>query len=145
MVPSVCQASCLCLFKVRICISNVTCLSPLMVSELRWEVIDYFVNIGGIDDHHWLNFLCLLNTTSTITFSTIWLIPRVHLVMFSRIHVALSLVLCVMFCRSLLVLLSFSLVLHGTVKSQLGLVLHCYFSMPTINKTHPMLSYLILS
>ena len=26
-------------------------------SELSWEVIVRFVDIGGIDDHHWLNFV----------------------------------------------------------------------------------------
>ena len=28
-----------------------------MFSELRWEVIVCFVDIGGIDDHYCLNFL----------------------------------------------------------------------------------------
>jgi hypothetical protein len=32
-------------------------------SELRWEVIVHFVAIGGIIDHHCLNFLFIINKT----------------------------------------------------------------------------------
>jgi hypothetical protein len=46
----------LCLSQARTWISNVICCcSPFFAfSELRWEVIVCFVNIGGIVDYHYL-------------------------------------------------------------------------------------------
>jgi hypothetical protein len=49
----------LCLSQARTWISNVICHGLLCVQwvQLRWEVIVCLVDIGGIDDHHCLNFL----------------------------------------------------------------------------------------
>jgi hypothetical protein len=55
---------CLCLSQARICISNVICRGLFCVQwlQLRWKVIVGFVDIGGIDDHHCLNFLFIIYT-----------------------------------------------------------------------------------
>jgi hypothetical protein len=34
-------------------------------SKLKWEVIAHFVDIGGIDDHHCLNFLFIMKEIKT--------------------------------------------------------------------------------
>jgi hypothetical protein len=41
-------------------------------SELRWEVIVYFVDIGGIVDHHWLNFL-FITIFSLLVSNVMWI------------------------------------------------------------------------
>ena len=54
---------CLCLSQARTWISNVICRGLFCVQwvQLRWEVIVGFLDIGGIDDHHCLNFLFINN------------------------------------------------------------------------------------
>jgi hypothetical protein len=32
-----------------------------MFNDLRWEVIVCFIDIGGIVDHHCLNFFCFID------------------------------------------------------------------------------------
>ena len=49
----------LCLSQARTWISNVICHGLFMFSELRQEVFVRFVDIGGIGDHHCLNFLII--------------------------------------------------------------------------------------
>ena len=45
------------LSQARTWLCNVICDCPyFMLSELRWEVIAWFIDIVGIDDHHCLNF-----------------------------------------------------------------------------------------
>ena len=54
-------ATSLCLSQARTWISNIMLLSLIFVfNELRWEVIVCFVDIGGIVDHHCLNFLFII-------------------------------------------------------------------------------------
>jgi hypothetical protein len=56
-------ATFLCLSQARTWISKVICRGLFCVQwlQLRWEVIVGFVDIGGIDDHHCLNFLFINN------------------------------------------------------------------------------------
>ena len=49
--------TCLCLSKARTWISNIPFSFCVQWVQLRWEMILRFVDIGGIDDHHCLNFL----------------------------------------------------------------------------------------
>jgi len=50
------------LSQARTWICNVICRYPyFMFSELRWEVIAWFIDIVGIDDHHCLNFLFIFS------------------------------------------------------------------------------------
>ena len=53
-------ATFVCLSQPRTWISNVMCPELFVVSELRWEVIVHFVDIGGIVDHYCLIFLFIL-------------------------------------------------------------------------------------
>jgi hypothetical protein len=49
----------LCLSQARTWISIIIRHGLFMFNDLRWELIVYFVNIGGIVDHHCLNFLII--------------------------------------------------------------------------------------
>ena len=52
----------LCLSQARTWILNVICRGLFCVQwgQVRWEVFVWFVDIGGIDDHHCLNFLFII-------------------------------------------------------------------------------------
>ena len=54
----------LCLSQARTCISYIICHGLFCVQwvQLRWEVIVNFVDIGGINDHHCLNFLFIIKS-----------------------------------------------------------------------------------
>ena len=55
------------LSQARTWISNIICCDPFCI-QLRWEAIVRLVHIGGIDDHHCLNFL--FNIRGTIHINT---------------------------------------------------------------------------
>ena len=60
----------LCLFQSTTWISNIICHGLFVFSELRWEAHVRFVDIGGIIDHHLLNFLFIVNIQSNLSYVT---------------------------------------------------------------------------
>ena len=59
-----------CLFQSTTWISNIICHGLFVFSELRWEAHVRFVDIGGIIDHHLLNFLFIVNIQSNLSYVT---------------------------------------------------------------------------
>ena len=62
-------ATFLCLSQARTWIFNVICHGNFCVQwvQIKWEMIVRFVDIGGIDDHHCLNFLLITTHFSLIS------------------------------------------------------------------------------